>query len=553
MANEPRVISLLSATTDIVCRLGMAHCLVGRSHGCDYPELARSVPVVTAPNVDPNLPSAALDAAVRDQAASGGPVYRIDAALVESLRADVIITQSQCRICAVTADDLQSACRALGGARVVSVQPTTLDDVFSDVRVIAGALGVPERGARLEAKMRAQLAAIGAIVSAAVGAAARAPPRVAHLEWLEPLMGSGYWVAELCEAAGARMIAGSRGGSAPLIPLAALESADAIIIAPCGFTIERSANELRAIGLLDDEAWRALPAVRARRVYIADGNRHFNRSACTVVQAAEIVAELAHAPRAPPTGDGDNDAAAAARDPGLVGLWGHHGNLWVRLDELDAFVSRDGAEPVRKCLRLAPSASSAAADLGAHNAAVGAEAMPAPNLPAEATPRDVVRAQLAALRAGDVRGAFALNSGANRARLRTAERFAQILKMDPYDALLPGSGWMARVADDDDGAVEGDGEQHAPAAGAAHGAKERDAVGSRVHVHVVVAREAAPGAAAGAIGGVDARGTPDAMTRTLTFELVLCAHSEPACEFWRTDAVHPAKAPCGVAPAVRTA
>jgi len=174
-----RVLSLLSASTEIVCRLGCAHLLVGRSHGCDDPPLATALPVVTAPRVDPNAPSLQLDEAVRAQAAAGGPIYQIRSALVRSLRPDVIITQEQCRICAVTPEDVDAACVALPSTALVSIMPVTLDDVLGDVVTIAAALGAPERGRRLVAHMRARLGAIAPLVPAGAPA-----PRVAHLEWL---------------------------------------------------------------------------------------------------------------------------------------------------------------------------------------------------------------------------------------------------------------------------------------------------------------------------------------------------------------------------------
>ena len=74
-----RVLSLLSASTEIVYRLGCGHLLVGRSHGCDDPPLATTLPVATAPQIDPNAPSAQIDAAVRAQSVAGGPVYHIRA------------------------------------------------------------------------------------------------------------------------------------------------------------------------------------------------------------------------------------------------------------------------------------------------------------------------------------------------------------------------------------------------------------------------------------------------------------------------------------------
>ena len=149
-APPPRVLSLLSAATEIVSRLGCAHLLVGRSHGCDDPPLAASLPVATAPRVDPNAASAALDAQVRVQASAGGPIYHINNELVAAAAPTVIITQEQCRICAVTPEDVGKACESLPpSARLLTIMPVTLEDVLGDVMTISTALGVEGRGRRL--------------------------------------------------------------------------------------------------------------------------------------------------------------------------------------------------------------------------------------------------------------------------------------------------------------------------------------------------------------------------------------------------------------------
>ena len=153
-----RVLSLLSASTEIVHRLGCAQMLVGRSHGCDDPPLATTLAVVTAPRVDPNASSREIDESVRVQAAAGGPIYQVHSDTVTDLRPDVIITQEQCRICAVTPEDVTAVCSKLPTAKLETNKPTTLDDVLGDVITIARALQVPERGERLVAMMRARLA-----------------------------------------------------------------------------------------------------------------------------------------------------------------------------------------------------------------------------------------------------------------------------------------------------------------------------------------------------------------------------------------------------------
>ena len=390
---EPRVLSLLSASTEIVCRLGLGHLLVGRSHGCDQPPAVRSLPVVTAPKVDPTAPSEEIDAAVRFVVSGGGPVYAIHDAIVAELAPTVILTQRACKICAVTEADVTAACKMLPGCKVVTVEPTTLDDVFGDVQAIADALGAPERGERLVASMRDRLDA----VSRAVAPFAR--QKACHLEWLSPVMGSGYWIAELLEAAGCEPIHAKRGEHCPTLhEAAALDAADVLILAPCGFSIARTRHELSELGLL--AKWRDVAAVRAGRCVVADGNRFFNRSSCEIVDTCEMVAEMAF--------------------PELRGLWGHHGQHWVALDELDAFCDMAPRAPAG----MPPAGTTPDATASLTEADVGA------------APRKLVEAQLGHLRARDFALTFELCSSANRGRLASADNFATICSSGTFAVLV---------------------------------------------------------------------------------------------------------------------
>jgi len=422
MSSPLRVLSLLSASTEIVHRLGCSNLLVGRSHGCDDPPLATILPVATAPKVDPNANSNDLDEAVRAQSATGGAIYRINGELVKRLRPDVIVTQEQCRICAVTPEDVAIACEKLPAeTTLVTIKPVTLDDVYDDVLTIAIALGVPERGVRLVQWMKDRLSSLSSLVMTLDAPTPR--PRVVHVEWLAPLMGSGYWIAECVEAAGCEMLHGHRGGhSRTLESLSELECADVLVIAPCGFGIERTYVELVEIGILNSEVWQALPAVRAGRVGVADGNLYFNRSSCGVVDSAEIVAEVAHAE--------------------LRGLFGHHGRRWVRLSELEAFCSREDAPNPMKHVVLAdeikqcmPTAEIEYMDKQEY-ISVDPD-LELVNRPCKGIAKEAhVHLQIKRLRAGDFVGAFALNSKGNQTRLGGVIEFESVVKSNASFAAL---------------------------------------------------------------------------------------------------------------------
>ena len=175
--------------------------------------------------------------------------------------------------------------------QVVSIHPTTLNDVFGDILSIADALQVHKRGEQLVNMMKARLDIVRNTVCNIKGSIDKNRPSVCHLEWLDPLMGSGYWIYECVDIAGGKMIHGTKGGHAQTINtfnnsndrergLEALETADVIIVAPCGFSIARSCAELNHIDLHKQQCFQKLKAFETRKVFIADGNLFFNRYEC---------------------------------------------------------------------------------------------------------------------------------------------------------------------------------------------------------------------------------------------------------------------------------
>ncbi len=287
----PRIVSLLPSATEIVCALGFQDRLVGRSHECDFPPEVARLPVLTTPRFDPEGTSAEVNDRVQRILTDALAVYRVDAAILRELRPDFIVTQAQCDVCAVSLRDVEDAVAQWTGARprIVSLAPWGLADVFADMERVAAALGAPERGAELAGGLKRR---IDAIRARAATAAYR--PRVACLEWLDPLMDAGNWMPELVEAAGAVSLLGTAGAHSSWIEFAAIAAADpeVILIAPCGFTMERTAAELPA--LWRRAGWSELRAVRDGRVFLAEGNQYFNRPGPRMVESLEILAELLH-------------------------------------------------------------------------------------------------------------------------------------------------------------------------------------------------------------------------------------------------------------------
>ncbi len=288
---EPRVISLIASATEIVCALGFADRLVGRSHECDFPDEVRRLPVVTEPKFLTQGTSAEIDRRVKDLLERALSVYRVDALRLRALRPDVIVTQSQCEVCAVTLSEVEQAVADWLEARprIVSLEPTGLADLWTDIARVADALGVPERGAALVESLQERMATIAERTG---GLAER--PSVASIEWIDPLMAAGNWMPELVEKAGGVSLFGEAGKHSPGMRWEALVRADpeVIVVLPCGFDMARTRAEMPALTGRPD--WRELRAVRAERVFLTDGNQYFNRPGPRLVESLEILAEILH-------------------------------------------------------------------------------------------------------------------------------------------------------------------------------------------------------------------------------------------------------------------
>ncbi|MCY3605551.1 MAG: cobalamin-binding protein [Gammaproteobacteria bacterium] len=306
---EQRIVSLIASATEIVAALGFEKQLVGRSHECDFPPAIAGIPVCSASKIDTKASSRHIDAQVKalvDQALS---VYRVDAELLDRLAPDLIITQSQCEVCAVSLADVQQAVGELVSSRpeVVSLEPMDLDDVWEDIRRVAGALEAAGSGEQLVDRLTVRL---GNLATRAKRLASQ--PSIACIEWIDPLMFAANWVPALVEIAGGRIMKGEAGRHSGYFDFDELASCDPDVLAimPCGFDIAQSLQEMPA--LTGRPGWSRLSAVRNGRVFVTDGNQYFNRPGPRLVESAEILAELLH----PQTFD-----------------FGHEGTGWVRWSE----------------------------------------------------------------------------------------------------------------------------------------------------------------------------------------------------------------------------
>ena len=291
MPSGQRIVSLLASGTEIVCALGAGDRLVGRSHECDNPDWVKSLPRCSEPAFDISVSSREIDREVNRRIRAGEPLYRIHGELIRGLSPDLLIAQAHCEVCAVTPGDLSRAGCEWNGARVLALSPFSVEDIFESIAQVAGALDAVEQGRAVVQRERERLERVRRNV------AGRRRPSVVMLEWMDPLFAMGNWGPELVEIAGGDLLLGSRGQHSAAIPAELLREADPefLIVAPCGFSLERALAERPALESLP--WWRELRAVRTGTAAFADGNLFFNRSGMTISQTAEIIAEILHGAR----------------------------------------------------------------------------------------------------------------------------------------------------------------------------------------------------------------------------------------------------------------
>jgi iron complex transport system substrate-binding protein len=283
-----RIVSLLASGTEIACGLGAADALVGRSHECDNPAWVRKLPVCTRPAFDVEVPSGEIDAEVRRRLKTGEPLYYIDTELIRRLEPDLLITQEHCEVCAVTPEDIaRMGCTALAH-QVVALSAGTVRGIYDGIVAIGEAMERTSVALALIEEMQLRMDAIHA------AARRRRAPTLVMLEWTDPIFPMGGWGPELVEAANGNLLLGEKGEHSRATTWERLRDADPdyLIIAPCGYDLNRSIREAPIFEALP--GWFDLRTVREGGVVFADGNKFFNRSGMTIVETVEIITEILH-------------------------------------------------------------------------------------------------------------------------------------------------------------------------------------------------------------------------------------------------------------------
>ena len=289
--NNKRIISLLPSATEIVCALGLEQNLVGRSHECDFPESVKNLPVCSEANFADNLSSLEIDIKVKEILSEALSIYIVKRELIKELMPDVVITQAQCEVCAVSLKDVEEALDNYldKESHIISLQPNKFNDIFEDIKTVAKALDVESAGDVLIEDLQERVDIIRHKLKYVEG-----KPTVACIEWLEPLMVSGNWIPEIVSIAGGGSILAEAGKHSPFVQWDDIRLADPdiMVVMPCGFSIERTMKEMNI--LLELPGFAELSAVKNNRLYITDGNQYFNRPGPRIVDSVEIMAEIIH-------------------------------------------------------------------------------------------------------------------------------------------------------------------------------------------------------------------------------------------------------------------
>lgn len=284
-----RIVSLLPSATEILFALGAGDDVVGITHECDYPPAAQGRAILTSSALPAAGSPAEIDRHVRKSLHEGSSLYALDAALLERLAPDLIVTQELCKVCAVSYDIVDRAAkRVKSDPRVISLEPSSLEDVYANITTIAGLTGRAAAGTQLVESLRARERALRERTAGL--------PRVRTLllEWTDPPMSAGHWTPGLIELAGGSPVLGNPGANSVTLEWDAVGAADpdAVIVAPCGFGLEQARAALAALENVPQFA--AMRAVRSGRAYAIDGNAYVNRPGPRLIDTAEILAACLH-------------------------------------------------------------------------------------------------------------------------------------------------------------------------------------------------------------------------------------------------------------------
>jgi iron complex transport system substrate-binding protein len=288
-----KIASLLPSATEIVYALGLGDDLIGVTDECDFPADAVTKPVISRSAIGQGprpLSAREIDRAVRERMGAEEPLYILDKDLLRREQPDLIITQDLCRVCAVPAGHVEQALEELGTtqAKVLSLDPTSLDDVITQIETVGALVDKQDRAAELTAILRARVARVKEI-------AARLPAVTAFcLDWSEPPFVAGHWIPEMVNLAGGVNLLNEP--EKPSLEIAWHEVRDAapevVVFMPCGYYLDEAEEEAQSF--LHQAEFADSPAARNGNVFAVDATSFFSRPGPRLVDGLEILAWAVH-------------------------------------------------------------------------------------------------------------------------------------------------------------------------------------------------------------------------------------------------------------------
>ena len=284
-SHRVRIISLVPHATELLFALDLGDRVVAVTHECDHPPRALELPHVTRDALPGGLSAAEIDAAVRSRTERGEAIYELDEDALRALQPDLIVTQALCPVCAVSYEDVAKlAAKLPSRPRVISLDPHTLGESLGDIRTVAEATDRRERGIELVGEIAAR---VDRVKLAVRRAAAR--PRVAALEWLDPVFVAGHWTPQLIELAGGEDVLGLPGEHSTVVSWETVRAAapEIVVVMPCGYDAPRAL--VKALGHRED-----LAGLGARRVVAVDASAYFSRPGPRLIDGLELLAHIFH-------------------------------------------------------------------------------------------------------------------------------------------------------------------------------------------------------------------------------------------------------------------
>jgi iron complex transport system substrate-binding protein len=279
-----RIVSLVPSATETLFALGLGDEVIAVTHECDYPSAVQELPKVTRDALPRDLTAGQIDAAVRARTEQGESIYELDAEALHELQPDLIVTQALCAVCAVSFDDVRAIAEQIASRpEVISLDPHTLGEVLGDVRTLAAATDRRDAGVALVQDAAARIDRVRLAVRG------RRTPRVAALEWLEPLYVAGHWTPQLIEYAGGVDVLGMPGEHSERRSWAEVAAAepDVVVAMPCGYDAERAHAEALTFR-------ERLAALGAGEVVAVDAAAYFSRPGPRLIDGLELLAHVLH-------------------------------------------------------------------------------------------------------------------------------------------------------------------------------------------------------------------------------------------------------------------